>query len=130
MRLLFIGFGTVGQGLAELLIKKEESLSQEYGLNFTVVGIGDMRLGSIYDPGGIDLQAALEQGQSKARALLDAERSHLLRPDGSKVPEHWSIFSVGEHVVVNNYTFKVAYIGETSILLEPVGPVLVGTSRG
>lgn len=81
-----------------------------------------------------DLQAALEetareQGQAKARALLDAERSRLLRPDGSKVPEHWSLFSVGEHVVVNNYTFKVAYIGETSILLEPVGPVLVGSQK-
>ncbi len=50
----------------------------------------------------------------------------LLRPDGTKVPKHWSVFQVGENVVIKNYTFKVAYIGETAILFEPVGPVVVG----
>ena len=50
----------------------------------------------------------------------------LLRPDGTPVPDHWSVFTVGENVVVKNYTFKVAYIGESTLLLEPVGPVLVG----
>lgn len=53
----------------------------------------------------------------------------LLRPDGSPVPAHWPVFSVGEHVVIKDYTFKVAYIGEGSILCEPVGPLLVGEPR-
>ena len=60
MRLLFIGFGTVGQGLAELLLEKESSLSERYGLEFKVVGIADMKLGSLYNPKGIDLAKALE----------------------------------------------------------------------
>ena len=49
----------------------------------------------------------------------------LYRPNGEPVPKHWSIFSVGENYVINNYTFKCAYIGETSILFEPVGIVEV-----
>lgn len=50
----------------------------------------------------------------------------LLRPDGTPVPEHWSVFQVDEHVVVKNYTFKVAYMNEGTLVLEPVGPVIVG----
>jgi len=52
--------------------------------------------------------------------------SILLRPDGTPVPAHWSVYQVGETVVVKNYCFKVVYIGESTLLLEPMGPVLVG----
>ena len=51
--------------------------------------------------------------------------SGLFRPDGSKVPAHWTTFTLDERVVIKNYTFRVAYIGETAILFEPVGPVIV-----
>jgi homoserine dehydrogenase len=61
MRLLFIGFGTVGQGLAELLVRKQELLSKTYGLNFQVVGIADKIKGSVYNPEGIDLQKTLDK---------------------------------------------------------------------
>lgn len=53
----------------------------------------------------------------------------LLRPNGSPVPKTWSIFQVGEHVVIKDYTFKVAYISETNILFEPVGPVVLGEKK-
>ncbi len=59
MKLLLIGFGTVGQGLAELLIEKKLELKRNHGLDCTVVGISDMLKGSCYDPAGIDLGAAL-----------------------------------------------------------------------
>lgn len=42
--------------------------------------------------------------------------SKLVRPN----EEHWAVFQIGEQVVIKNYTFKVAYIGETAILFEPV----------
>jgi hypothetical protein len=66
--------------------------------------------------------------ERRAQAVRDrhAKEPRLLRPDGSEVPEHWSVFTVGERVVVKNYTFKVAHIGESHLLLEPAGPVLVG----
>jgi homoserine dehydrogenase len=64
MRLLFIGFGTVGQGLAELLVEKERHLKKAYGIDFSAVGISDMLKGSLVNAGGIDLAAALEKASS------------------------------------------------------------------
>jgi homoserine dehydrogenase len=64
MRLLFLGFGTVGQGLAELLLNKRAALKKDYGLDWTVVGIGDMLKGSIANPKGIDLAKALDAAKS------------------------------------------------------------------
>jgi homoserine dehydrogenase len=61
MRLLFVGFGTVGQGLAELLVRKKELLSNTYGLDIQVVGIADKIKGSVYNQEGIDLQEALDK---------------------------------------------------------------------
>ena len=55
--------------------------------------------------------------------------TQLVRPNGSPVPEHWSVFKIGEEIVIKNYTFKVAYIGESAILFEPVGPVIVGENK-
>jgi len=64
------------------------------------------------------------------RNLIESRRDGLVRPDGSPVPKHWSIFRVGERVVINDYTFEIKYLGETAILLEPVGPVVVGPEDG
>jgi len=50
----------------------------------------------------------------------------LVLPDGKPVPSHWAIFTVGEDVVIKGYTFRVAYVGETSLLFEPVGLPIVG----
>ncbi len=69
MRLLFIGFGTVGQGLAELLLAGRDELVRRYGFEWTVTGIADTAKGNAYDPGGIDLAKALAlvaEGESLA----------------------------------------------------------------
>lgn len=65
----------------------------------------------------------------QAHADTQGNTPQLYRPDGRSVPEHWSVFKVGEHIVIKNYTFKVAHIGESHILFEPVGPVLLDTDR-
>ncbi len=59
MRLLFVGFGTVAQGLSELLIEKKDELKDRYGLEWTVTGIVDMLKGSAYDPDGLDLEKVM-----------------------------------------------------------------------
>ena len=64
MRIVIVGFGTVGQGLAELLIEKNKILKEKYGLDITVVGISDMLKGSLHETGGLDLQKALEKAKS------------------------------------------------------------------
>ena len=69
MRLLLIGFGTVAQGLAELLLEKDKELREKYGLDLKVVGISDMLKGSAYAPDGIDLAQALKL--AKAGKKLD-----------------------------------------------------------
>ncbi|MDH7506933.1 MAG: homoserine dehydrogenase [Candidatus Thermoplasmatota archaeon] len=59
-KLAFIGFGTVGQGLAEILIEKKQMLSEKYDFHYTVVAISDILKGSVYDENGLDLQKILE----------------------------------------------------------------------
>lgn len=53
----------------------------------------------------------------------------LFRPNGEPVPKHWVTFKIGEEVMIKEYTFKVAYIGETAILFEPVGPIIIGDGK-
>ena len=57
MRLLFLGFGTVGQGLAELLLSKRDELKRRYCFDWTVTGIADAL--SRYFAGDLDAIADL-----------------------------------------------------------------------
>ena len=67
MRLIFIGFGTVGQGLADLLLEKKDFLTKKYGFEFVVTGISDIKLGSLYDPDGINLAQAVKAVKEKGK---------------------------------------------------------------
>ena len=60
----FIGFGTVGRGLADLLIEKKTELKEKYSLEYRVVAISDIKTGSILDDNGIDLKEALRLADS------------------------------------------------------------------
>ncbi len=59
MRLLFIGFGTVAQGLSELLLEKRIELKKTYGFDWEVTGIADTLKGSAHNPRGLDLEEIL-----------------------------------------------------------------------
>jgi len=74
MRLLFVGFGTVAQGLSELLIEKKGDLRKSYGLDWKVTGIVDMLKGSAHDPNGLDLEEIM--------AMVADGRSISDYPDG------------------------------------------------
>jgi homoserine dehydrogenase len=73
MRLLFLGFGTVGQGLAELLLAKRDGLKKGYGFDWKVTGIADTLKGTAYDPKGIDLAKALAMA-AKGESLDGLDR--------------------------------------------------------
>jgi len=62
--LLFVGFGVVGRGLADLLLEKGELLRSRFGVDVRAVGICDLRLGSIASDDGIDLRKALKLADS------------------------------------------------------------------
>ncbi|WP_078408797.1 homoserine dehydrogenase [Priestia abyssalis] len=58
-KLAFIGFGVVGQGLAEILRDKKEALKQDEGFESEIVAISDLMKGSIYHPNGLDIDTVL-----------------------------------------------------------------------
>ncbi len=68
MRVQIIGFGNIGQGLAEVLIRKEELLRKRHALELKVVSITDVT-GTAVDEKGLDLQKALEV-MRKGKGLL------------------------------------------------------------
>ncbi len=60
VRLMVVGFGNVGQGFTQIIRDDAESLAERFGIRFSVIGVNDMRLGSIYDPNGLPLQGLLD----------------------------------------------------------------------
>jgi hypothetical protein len=64
----------------------------------------------------------------------EKQRSYLVpgqlyKADGSPVPEYWPIFDIGETVVLKNYSFRIEYIGEETMLLKPLGIVEIGKDK-
>jgi homoserine dehydrogenase len=59
-KLALIGFGVVGQGLAEIIRDKNEALRDGLGLDTQIVAITDAMKGSIYHPEGLDIDTALQ----------------------------------------------------------------------
>jgi len=59
MNLAFVGFGTVGQGLAEILRDKADELQIDFGFDARVVAVSDSVKGAVYHPGGLDVATLL-----------------------------------------------------------------------
>lgn len=62
VRLALIGFGNVGQGLAQILYDKGDTYAENFGLRFIIVAITDLVYGSAYNPEGLDLHTLLKIG--------------------------------------------------------------------
>jgi homoserine dehydrogenase len=58
-KIAFIGFGTVGQGLAEILLEKKIMLEDKFDFSYKIVAISDMIKGSVYDGKGLDIEEIL-----------------------------------------------------------------------
>jgi homoserine dehydrogenase len=68
MKLALIGFGTVGQGLAELLRDRAADLRDRYGFSPALVAVATGRHGTLCCPAGMDADALL---RAAARGSLD-----------------------------------------------------------
>jgi len=66
-KLAFIGFGTVGQGLAEILRDKGDNLRHNLGFDGQVVAVSDLLKGALYHPDGLDIGALLEVAQATGK---------------------------------------------------------------
>lgn len=65
--LALLGFGNVGQALAQLLLEKRQELRRKYNLTFSVTGIATGSHGRAIKPDGLDLERALsliQEGES------------------------------------------------------------------
>jgi len=64
LKLIFVGFGIVGQGCAKHLIRTRQYLKEKFGLSYQVVAVTDTVKGSIQNNDqGIDLPKALQLAQ-------------------------------------------------------------------
>lgn len=59
-RLALIGFGTVGQGLVEILDARGQDLRDRYDLEVRVTAVNDVQRGCVYDADGLPPRALLD----------------------------------------------------------------------
>jgi homoserine dehydrogenase len=64
LRLALIGFGTVGQGLAEILQSNAATLAAQHNFRATIVAVSDLLKGAVYHPDGLDIAALLAAGRA------------------------------------------------------------------
>jgi homoserine dehydrogenase len=69
-RLALIGFGVVGQALAEIIQTRQAKFQQTYNLDLHIVAVSDLLKGAVYHPNGLDPAKLLET--VKSTGTLDA----------------------------------------------------------
>lgn len=150
-RLALIGFGTVAQGLARLLLERGEALRARYGARFEVSAIATRTRGTVYDPQGLDLERALAaEGLEGAGPAYAGSPLELIREagvdvvventptnleDGQPALDHVrAALKIGKHVVTANkgpialaYRQLDALAQENGVRLLFEGTVLSGT---
>jgi homoserine dehydrogenase len=60
LNVALIGFGVVGQGVAQLFAAKKQFLRERYGAEFAITAVSDVKKGAVADPQGLDPQALLD----------------------------------------------------------------------
>ncbi|NIM11311.1 MAG: homoserine dehydrogenase [Candidatus Aminicenantes bacterium] len=152
-RIALVGFGTVGQGLAEILLEKREYLKTRYGYEFDIVGISDIAWGTAYNPDGLDITAMLNAAKAKqkfSQDLKDWDALTMIRKcnatvvcelaftdleTGEPAISHCkAAFETGKHVVTSNkgpaalaYTDLKAMAEKKGLRFLIEGTVMSGT---
>ncbi len=63
-KIALIGFGTVGQGLCEILRDKKNELKQKHDYDWKIVAVSDVMKGSVYCNEGLNVDKLLEFAES------------------------------------------------------------------
>jgi homoserine dehydrogenase len=120
-RIALVGFGTVGQGLAEILLEKREELQTRYDYEFDIVGISDIAWGTAYNPDGLDITVMLAAAKEKkkfSRDLKDWDALTMIKESNATVVCELAFtdlktgepaishckaaFETGKHIVTSN----------------------------
>ena len=156
-KLALLGFGTVGQGLCEILLSKRERLKTEYGFEWEVVAVSDMLKGSVYSPKGLDVamllslaeagksmedyDGAAEKGWDALKTARDSnadivcEMTYTDVKTGQPATDHCrAAFETGKHVVTSNkgpaalfYRELTELASKNNVKFQIEGTVMSGT---
>jgi homoserine dehydrogenase len=139
LKLCFIGFGNVGQKFSGLLLDKKDWLRDTFGREVLVTGIAGRSKGSLINPDGIDLAAALEEVKTQGHfadgpARFDGTPVEMMAASGADVLVEMSTLSIkdglpaadhiryalrhGMHVITANKGPEAWYYNELKELAE------------
>ena len=91
LKVQLVGFGVIGQGFAKVLLRKQNMLTEKYGLKIKVVSISDIS-GTAIDERGIDLKKALK--------VMEEKRAIIHYPNAKEIKAIEAIESLDADVVV------------------------------
>ena len=116
-----IGFGTVGQGIAEILLEKKDFLKEKYNYEFKIVAVADKYFGNCYNPRGLRIPQMLEEAKAKKKFKNDLYKHSTtnlikecnaeliceltftdLRNGGDAIEHCKAALTTGKHVVTSN----------------------------
>ncbi|MCG3227009.1 MAG: homoserine dehydrogenase [Candidatus Heimdallarchaeota archaeon] len=127
-KIAFIGFGVVGQGLAEIFVEQEAFLKEKYNFNFKVVAISDTMKGSVYDKNGLDIQNLLELVKSTGK--IDSYQNGIKGWDSLKtitdtnanliLEVAWTDLKTGEPAMTH---VKTALKNKKHVVMTNKGPI-------
>lgn len=135
-----LGFGTVGQGIAEILLQKRDFLKNKFGFEFEITAVAGSRYGSVYNPLGLDIGSLLKDAQNGNRFSKDqvdwdnaklikdtqtdiwCELTYTNLKDGGAAVDHVKkALSAGKHAVSSNKGPVALFYAELSKLAKDHG---------
>jgi homoserine dehydrogenase len=152
-KIAIVGFGTVGQGLCEILLQKKSFLKDKYNYDFKIVAVADSIYGNVYNPEGLDISLMIDEAKEKKKFTKDVveyDNSKLIKDcnadvlceltytdlqTGGPAIDHCKIaFNSGKHVVTSNkgpaalmYNEMQAIARHNNVKFMIEGTVVAGT---
>lgn len=121
MDIILIGFGNVGQGLAQILRDKADDLREKNSFTARIIGVATRSRGTLYHPDGLELNAllngvenypdqpSLERGWSAEQLVRDSRADVLVEASPTNLQTGqpalnlcYAAFETGKHVVLAN----------------------------
>jgi homoserine dehydrogenase len=108
LRALFVGFGNVGQKVAEILFLQRGNYPNVHGLHLSIVGIVTRSRGSLVNNNGVDVVKALQEIRELGRfSWTNFELTSIKAPDAVRQLEY--------DVLVELSTLSIAELGEPAV---------------
>ncbi len=130
-RIALIGFGTVAQGLCEILEEKRESLRNDHQFDFEIVAVITRSRGCMYNPEGLPLRLLNQEAisttpftqhvkdwdtetlirQSNATVIVELAHTNLQNAEPARTHCH-TAFKYGKHIITGNKGPAALYYSE------------------